>query len=56
MVKMQIDLSEEEDKIVEIYKLANNLRTKQEAIKKMIKYFRVDIKPKKLREKDYFEV
>ena len=37
MTKIQIDLSEEEDKIVEIYKLVNNLKTKQEAIKKMVK-------------------
>lgn len=56
MVKIQIDLSEDEDKIVEIYKLANNLKTKQVAIKKMIKYFKVDIKPSLLKEKDYFEV
>lgn len=56
MVKIQIDLSEDEDKIVEIYKLANNLKTKQVAIKKMIKYFKVEIKPSLLKEKDYFEV
>ena len=31
MVKIQIDLSDEEDKIVEVYKLMNNLNTKQEA-------------------------
>lgn len=56
MVKIQIDLSEEEDKIVEIYKLVNNLNTKQEAIKKMIKYFKAEIKPTHLKGKDYFEV
>lgn len=56
MTKIQIDLNEEEDKIVEIYKLVNNLKTKQEAIKKMINYFEAEIKPKKLKEKDYFKI
>lgn len=56
MVKIQIELSKEEDKIVEVYKLVNELKTKQEAIKQMIRYFKVDIKPKNLKEKDYFEV
>lgn len=56
MVKIQVDLDEEEDKTVEIYKLVNSLKTKQEAIKNMIKYFKADIKPKNLKEKDYFEV
>lgn len=56
MVKIQIDLSEEEDKIVEIYKLSNNLRTKEEAIKQMVGYFKAEIKPKHLKEKDYFSV
>lgn len=55
MTKIQIDLSEEEDKIVEIYKLVNNLNTKQEAIKKMVKYFKAEIKPTNLKEKDYFK-
>ena len=54
MVKIQIDLNEEEDKIVEIYKLVNNLNTKQDAIKKMIGYFKAEIKPKNLKEKEYF--
>ena len=54
MVKIQIDLSEEEDNLVEMYKLANKLKTKQEAIKKMVKYFKVEIKPKNVNEKDYF--
>ncbi len=56
MVKIQVDLDKEEDKTVEIFKLVNSLKTKQEAIKKMIKYFKADIKPKNLKEKDYFEV
>lgn len=54
MVKIQIDLSEEEDRIVELYKLANKLKTKQEAVKAMVKYFEVEIKPKSLKDKDYF--
>lgn len=56
MTKIQIDLSEEEDKIVEIYKLINNLNTKQEAIKKMVKYFKAEIKPKKMnKEEEYYK-
>jgi len=56
MAKIQIDLSKEEDKIVEIYKLVHDLKTKQEAIKQMIRYFEAEIKPKKLNNKDYFSV
>ena len=55
MTKIQIDLSEEEDRIVEIYKLVNNLNTKQEAIKKMVRYFTADIKPKNLKDKEFFK-
>ncbi|MBA7693137.1 hypothetical protein ES703_101713 [subsurface metagenome] len=46
----------EEDKIVEVYKLVNDLKTKQEAIKQMIRYFEADIRPKKLNKKDYLSV
>jgi flavoprotein len=56
MVKILIDLSKEEDKIVEVYKLVRELKTKQEAIKQMIRYFNADIKPKHLNEKDYFSL
>jgi len=56
MAKIQIDLSKEEDKIVEVYKLVHDLKTKQEAIKQMIGYFEAEIKPKKLNDKDYFSV
>jgi hypothetical protein len=43
MTKIQIDLSEKEDKIVEIFKLVNNFKTKEEAIKKMILKFNVNV-------------
>jgi flavoprotein len=56
MVKIQIDLSDKEDKIVEVYKLMNNLKTKQEAIKEMLKHFEVEIKPKNIKDKDYFKI
>ncbi|MDV2989153.1 MAG: DUF2683 family protein [Dehalogenimonas sp.] len=56
MAKIQIDLSPQEDKIVEVYKLMNNLKTKQEAVKRMIQYFKVEIKPKNVEEKDYYSV
>lgn len=55
MVKIQIDLSGEEDRIVEVYKLTKRLKTKQEAIKAMIQYFDVVIKPKNVQEKEYFK-
>ncbi|MBT5022170.1 DUF2683 family protein [Candidatus Woesearchaeota archaeon] len=54
MVKILIDLSKEEDKIVEVYKLVNNLKTKQEAIKRMVKYFEVEIKPKNLKKNEEY--
>jgi len=55
MTKIQIDLSKEEDKIVEIYKLVKNLKTKEEAIKKMITYFEAEVKPKNLKDREYFK-
>ena len=37
MVKLQIDLSEEEDKIVEVHKAENRLDTKESTVKKIIR-------------------
>jgi hypothetical protein len=54
-MKIQVDLSDDENKIVEVYKLMNNLRTKQEAIKKMIQLFKVEIKPQKIDKSEYFK-
>lgn len=48
MVKILLDLSEDEDKIVEVYKIVNNLKTKQDAIKGMVRFFKVRITPKNL--------
>jgi hypothetical protein len=36
MVKLQIDLGEEEDKIVSIYKIEHKLETKEQAVKELI--------------------
>ena len=55
MVKIQIDLTEDEDRIVDVYKMVNRLKTKQDAIKQMIKHFEVEIKPKNLNQKEYFK-
>jgi hypothetical protein len=56
MTKIQIDLDKEEDKIVEVYKIVNDLNTKQEAIKKMVKYFSITVKPKNLdKHEDYYK-
>jgi hypothetical protein len=54
MAKIQVDLSPEEDKTVEVYKLVHNLKTKQEAIKRMIGYFKVEITPQNIEKKDYY--
>ncbi len=37
MVKIQIELTEEEDRLVEIFKAENRLETKETAVKEMIK-------------------
>jgi hypothetical protein len=55
MVKIQIDLTDDEDRIVDVFKMVNRLKTKQEAIKQMIKHFEVEIKPKNLKEREYFK-
>ncbi len=55
MVQIQIDLSREEDTIVEIYKLAHDLQTKEKAIRMMIKFFKARIEPEKLPKKEYFK-
>jgi hypothetical protein len=55
MVKIQLDLSKEEDRLVELYKLLNNYNTKSEAIKQMIRHFEVEIKPLRVKEKEYFK-
>ena len=56
MVKIQIELSKDEDKIVEVYKIVNGLKTKQDSIKKMIKYFEVSITPKKMdKNEEYYK-
>jgi len=55
MVKILIDLSDDEDKVVEVYKLVKNLNSKQDAIKEMIRYFEVEIRPKHLEDKAYFK-
>ena len=56
MAKIQIELSKEANKIVEVYKLVHDLETKQEAIKQMIRYFEAEVKPKRINDKDYFSV
>ena len=56
MPKIQIDLSEVEDSMVEAYKLVYKLKTKEEAIKQMIKYFKVKIVPEKMsKEEEYYK-
>ena len=44
MVQVQIDLSEDENKIVEVYKALKGIATKEETIKQIIKEFKSKIK------------
>jgi hypothetical protein len=46
MPKIQLNLSEREDMVVGVYKVAKKLPTKEAAIKNMIEYFEISIKPK----------
>lgn len=56
MTKIQIDLSETEDRIVEIYKLVHNLKTKEEAIKQMVRFFKVKIVPENVsKDEEYYK-
>lgn len=55
LVKLLLELSEEENGIVEVYKSVNKLKTKQDAIKSMITHFEVTIKPKNVTRQEYFK-
>ena len=55
LVKIQLDLTFDQDRIVEVYKLVHRLKTKQEAIQEMIEHFEVEIKPKNVNGKEYFK-
>ena len=39
-VRVQIELSDEEDKIVEVYRIENNKKNNEEAIKEIIKQYK----------------
>lgn len=43
MPKIQLELDEDEDMIVELYKIKYKLKDKREAVKKMIKCFKIDL-------------
>ena len=56
MTKIQIELSEVEDKIVEVYKLVHNLKTKEGAIKQMVRFFKVKIVPENVsKDEEYYK-
>ncbi|MBI2655972.1 DUF2683 family protein [Candidatus Woesearchaeota archaeon] len=44
MVKVQVDLSDEENRIVEVYKALKSFVTKEETIKKIIQEFKNKLK------------
>jgi len=48
MTKIQIDLNEEENNIVNIYKAINNIDNKEKTVKAMIKCFKSKTKQIKL--------
>jgi len=54
MVKIQLNLSEQEDRLVEVYKVVNGLKSKEDAIKRMVRFFRVNITPKNVDKNDIF--
>lgn len=54
MVKILIEFSDDEDKAVEVYKVVNGLKTKQDAVKEMVKYFKVRITPKNLNKNEEY--
>lgn len=56
MTKIQVDLAETEDRIVEVYKLVHNLKTKEEAIKQMVRFFKVKIVPENVsKDEEYYK-
>ena len=44
MVKVQVNLSEEENRIVEVYKALKGFVTKEETVKKIIQEFKAKLK------------
>ena len=39
-VKVQVELSDDEDKIVEVYRIEHNKKNNEEAIKEIIKHYK----------------
>ena len=39
-VRVQVELSDEEDKIVEVYRIEHNKKNNEEAIKEIIKHYK----------------
>jgi hypothetical protein len=39
-VRVQIELSDEEDKIVEVYRIEHNKKNNEEAVKEIIKHYK----------------
>jgi len=54
MVKILLDLSDEEDKIVEVYKIVSGKKTKQDAIKEMVRHFKMNITPRNLNKNEEY--
>ncbi len=42
MVRIQVELSDDEDKIVQLYRIQHNLKTSEDAVRQIIKRYKPD--------------
>jgi hypothetical protein len=54
-VRVQIELSDEEDKIVEVYRIEHNKKSNEEAIKEIIKYYKTSNESKEKKKTSWWK-
>jgi hypothetical protein len=54
-VRVQIELSDEEDKIVEVYRIEHNKKSNEEAIKEIIKYYKTQSESKEKKKTSWWK-
>jgi len=54
-VRVQIELSDEEDKIVEVYRIEHNKKNNEEAIKEIIKHYKAPNESKEKKKKSWWK-
>jgi hypothetical protein len=54
-VRVQIELSDEEDKIVEVYRIEHNKKNNEEAIKEIIKHYKTPNESKEKKKKSWWK-